>query len=355
MEVKGVIVVEDAPNVDGHWRTCPCGALEHVANRPILHHVLDSLKAAGVQEIIVAASTEVAKHVRDSLATQGGRNGYRLRFVEQPYPVDLVGALKLVTPTVGEAPCIVHLGNGLLADPLSSLVGCLQGDSSDVILAVHQGSAPDKRLSVATRDLLHVAELNPERDALRMAGVCFFGRHALTHASSARWRAWSELDLTMVSDRITAAGGSFRLLRVNAWRRYAGDPSDLLELNRIALDRLETEPRRPVNNGTEIEGRVWIHESASVHGSVIVGPTVIGPKARIADAYIGPYTSIGKGARIEGAEIERSIVAGGASIVHVGGRLLSSVVGRNARVFRDFSLPRALRLRVGDGTEIALC
>jgi len=37
------------------------------------------------------------------------------------------------------------------------------------------------------------------------------------------------------------------------------------------------------------------------------------------------------------------------------GRIVASVVGRDARVFRDFSLPRAMRLRVGDGTEVALC
>jgi hypothetical protein len=42
-------------------------------------------------------------------------------------------------------------------------------------------------------------------------------------------------------------------------------------------------------------------------------------------------------------------------VMHVGGRLVSSLVGRDARVFRDFSLPRALRLWVGDGDEIALC
>jgi hypothetical protein len=27
-------------------------------------------------------------------------------------------------------------------------------------------------------------------------------------------------------------------------------------------------------------------------------------------------------------------------------------VGRDARIFRDFSVPRALRLRVGEGTEV---
>jgi len=89
--------------------------------------------------------------------------------------------------------------------------------------------------------------------------------------------------------------------------------------------------------------------------SVIVGPTVIGPGARIADAYIGPYTSIGSDVRIEGAEVERSIILPGASIMHIGGRLVGSVVGRDARVFRDFSLPRALRLNVGDGGEVSLC
>lgn len=86
-----------------------------------------------------------------------------------------------------------------------------------------------------------------------------------------------------------------------------------------------------------------------------MGPTVVGPGANITDAYIGPYTSIGAGARIEGAEIERSIILQGASIRHVGGRLIASVVGRDARVFRDFSLPRALRMRVSDGDEVALC
>ena len=82
---------------------------------------------------------------------------------------------------------------------------------------------------------------------------------------------------------------------------------------------------------------------------------MIGAGARIRDAYIGPYTSIGAGAQIEGAEIERSIVQAGASIAHIGGRLMSSVVGRHATVFRDFSLPRALRLRIGEDTEIGLC
>jgi glucose-1-phosphate thymidylyltransferase len=355
MEVKGVIVVEDSYPSDDSAYPCRAAALEHVANRPILHHVLDTLTSAGVDEVIVASSVERANAVRTCLEAAERRNGIRLVFVETPNPVDLVAALELAAPIVGDAPCIVHLANGLLADPLPPLVRQLRGDSPDVVLILHHGSAPDERLSPATQEMLHVAELDPERDALGMAGVCFFGRDALRQASTAPWRAGNEFDLTMVCDRITGAGGSFHVLPATAWHRYAGDPLDLLELNRIALDCLDAEPHRPSNNGTRIEGRVCIHQTASVRASVIVGPTVIGPDARLADAYIGPYTAIGARAQIEGAEIERSIVADGACITHVGGRIVASVVGRNARVFRDFSLPRALRLRVGDGTEIALC
>jgi glucose-1-phosphate thymidylyltransferase len=100
---------------------------------------------------------------------------------------------------------------------------------------------------------------------------------------------------------------------------------------------------------------VLIDRTATVRSSMVTGPAVIGPHATVVDAYLGPYTSIGAGARVEGAEIERSIVAPGASVMHIGGRLVSSLVGRDARIYRDFSLPRALRLWVGEGDEVALC
>jgi glucose-1-phosphate thymidylyltransferase len=142
---------------------------------------------------------------------------------------------------------------------------------------------------------------------------------------------------------------------LDGWRGYRGRPSELLELNRLVLDRLDGDPPRLGRDGNRIEGRVQIHADASVRDSVIAGPVVIAAHARVADAYIGPYTAIGRGATVEGAEVERSIIADGASVVHVGTRITASVVGPGARVFRDFSLPRALRLHVGDDAEVGIC
>jgi glucose-1-phosphate thymidylyltransferase len=350
------MVVEDAGWAEGPSGAPRHGALQHVANRPIAHHVLDVLESAGVQEIVVASSAEAGDDLRECLASRASDRGAPLRFVSRPGPLDLAGALDLAAPIVDGDPCIVHAASGLLGEPLAPFLADVRADSPDVVLIVHQSPAPPEgRLSAATQQMLHLAELDPSRAALGMTGVWLFGPGALRHIGDAVWDADGEADMSALGARIHAAGGSVHVRLAEAWRRYAGNPVDLLELNRMALDALRVEPRRPDNHGNTFEGRVWVHETAVLRSSVIVGPTIIGPGAQVCDAYIGPYTSIGAGARVEGAEIERSIISPGASIVHIGGRLASSIVGRNARVVRDFSLPRALRLRVGDDAEVSLC
>jgi glucose-1-phosphate thymidylyltransferase len=342
------MMVEDAPG-DGDSVSVPATA--HVGNRPIAHHVLDALEAAGAREIVVASSARSAAAVRDCMSERSPR-GTHLEFVEQSGPMEFASALNAAAPLVEDAGCIVHVAGGLLAEPLVSLAESLD-DGSDAVLMVHQTPAPGERLSAAALNVLRLAELDPKRSSLGVAGVWAFAPGVIRHAAAG---PVGEVDgITQMAERITSSGGTIHIRLADAWRAYRGKAVDLLELNRIVLDRLESDVHRFASEGNQIEGRVWIHESATVRNSVIVGPTVIGDGAHVSDAYIGPYTSIGTGARIEGAEIERSIIAAGASVVHVGDRLVASVVGRNARVFRDFALPRALRLRVGDGTEVALC
>jgi glucose-1-phosphate thymidylyltransferase len=99
---------------------------------------------------------------------------------------------------------------------------------------------------------------------------------------------------------------------------------------------------------------VAIDESASIESSVLVGPLVIARDVQIKDSYLGPYSAIGSAARIEGSEIERSLVLPAAYISNVGVRIAGSVIGSGARITRELAPPRALQLWVGHDARVSL-
>jgi glucose-1-phosphate thymidylyltransferase len=138
-----------------------------------------------------------------------------------------------------------------------------------------------------------------------------------------------------------------------AWR-YDGTVDGALAGNTLALDGLKRGRLGVDLANASIQGRVHIDPSAELVGAKLRGPVFIGPGARLVETYVGPYTSIGPEVTLEGVEIEHSIVLPGAQIRFPGRRLEGSMVGEGADIGRDFSLPSALRLRVGPGSQIQL-
>jgi NDP-sugar pyrophosphorylase family protein len=138
-----------------------------------------------------------------------------------------------------------------------------------------------------------------------------------------------------------------------AWH-YDGTVDGLLEANTIALDGLKRGRVGVDLSNATVQGRVQIDPSAELAGAKLRGPVFIGPGARLIETYVGPYTTIGAGVTLEGVEIEHSIVLPGAQIRYPGRRLEASLVGEGAQIGRDYSLPSALRLRVGPGSQIQL-
>ena len=55
-------------------------------------------------------------------------------------------------------------------------------------------------------------------------------------------------------------------------------------------------------------------EDAVVERSVVRGPVIIGARARIVHAYVGPFTSIMNDVEIQDTEIEHSIVLEGSCL-----------------------------------------
>ena len=81
---------------------------------------------------------------------------------------------------------------------------------------------------------------------------------------------------------------------------------------------------------------------------------IIGKGAQIENAYIGPFTSIGDGVIVRGSEVEHSIILEGATISDIGGRIESSLIGRNVSIYRSEHKPRSFNFMLGDRSEVGL-
>jgi hypothetical protein len=139
----------------------------------------------------------------------------------------------------------------------------------------------------------------------------------------------------------------------HAWK-YDGTVDGVLRANALALDGLKRARIGADLSKATVEGRVAIDPTATLDGAKIRGPVQIGPGAVVLDSYIGPYTTIGANVRLECVEIDQSIVLDDALIRFPGRRLEASLVGEGAQIGRDFSLPSALKVRVGRGADIQL-
>jgi glucose-1-phosphate thymidylyltransferase len=349
MSLKSVVIV--SPPHDQR-RSLP--SMEQVANRPIACHVIEALLGAWTTDLaVVAPGTELAavRHYVDA----GLAGAVEIDYLPYEGPIDLLGAWQAAASFVGADPAIVHFAEGLLDQPLEEFVERMTDPGApDLLLLLHRTVNRDLRLTPSIHEVLGVTEPDDSRNHLSLAGVCMFGPGILESAVEGGLHSEINMDLGAVADEFALRGATLDAVVVRGWRCYQGDPSDLLELNRLVLDRQALDGVAPHLADNRIEGRVIIDPTADVSSSTILGPCIIGPRARITSSYVGPYTSVGTGAQIEGAEVVGSIVAEGVRIMHIKGRIEGSTIGRHASIFRDFCLPRSIRLHVGEGAELAL-
>jgi glucose-1-phosphate thymidylyltransferase len=349
---KGIVLTYALPAAVWRPDVTQTPHLLPVANRPILFHALDAMRRAGIAEVGIATTDATAPAIRAALGD--GRDwDLRFRYIDADPAAGAGATLLAAGDFLGASPFVAHSGDGLLGEELGPLLDSLASRPREAMLLLHGGATATERQRLENRRLLRYANGgSPERPGV--SGVWCFAAGALPAAASVTASHEGPLDMSQLLARVEQGGGVVRAHTTATWRRFTGDVADLLELNRMALERLDRhEPRQFPD--TVIEGKARIDPTAVIRSSVIRGPVVIGPRAEITDAYIGPYTSIAADVRIEGTEVQHSIICSGAEILHVGGPLDASIVGSGARVVRDFSLPRAFRLQVGNGVEVALC
>jgi glucose-1-phosphate thymidylyltransferase len=326
-----------------------------VANKPVLFYGIESLVAAGVEEIGIIIAPETGGEIRTA-AGDGSSFGCSITYLEQDAPSGLAHAVLTAERFLGDSPFVMYLGDNLLRDGITALVDQFRAEEPDAMILLTSVDDPEN-YGVAELDGHKVARLvekpKEPRSDLALVGVYMF-TPAIFEAARAIEPSWrDELEITDAIQWLIDSGLRVDPHTVRGWWKDTGQVQDMLDANRLILDDLAERVDGELVD-SRVEGRVVIEPGVVLERATVRGPAIVGAGSRIIDAYIGPYSAIGEDVTIERAEIEYSIVLSGSSVRDLEGRLEASLIGRNVRIARTPALPRAYRFVVGDNAEIAI-
>ena len=326
-----------------------------VANKPVLFYGIEAMAAAGIEEVGIIVAPETADEIR-AVVGDGSAFGVSITYVEQDEPLGLAHAVLTAEPFLGDASFVMYLGDNLLRDGITDLVERFRSEGPDAQILLTPVPDPEHYGVAELEDgrVTRLVEKPPEpKTDLALVGVYMFTPVIFDAARGIEPSARGELEITDAIQSLVDSGRRVVPHIVHGWWKDTGQVQDMLEANRLILDDLEEKVAGECVD-SRVEGRVVIEEGARVERSTVRGPAIIGAGSRIEDAYIGPYTAIGDGVTITGAELEHSIVLSGATVRDLEYRIEASLIGRNVRIGRGPSLPKAYRFVVGDNSEISI-
>jgi glucose-1-phosphate thymidylyltransferase len=326
-----------------------------VANKPVLFYGIESMAAAGIRDIgIVVGDTQA--EIRAAVG-DGSAWGVRVQYIEQDAPRGLAHAVLISEAFVAGEPFVVYLGDNLLNRGITDFVEEFGRDrpAAQILLA----HVPDPQMfGVAElRDgrVVGLVEKPAEpKSDLALVGVYMFSPAVFESVKRIRPSFRNELEITDAIQDLIDRGLDVRPHIVDGWWKDTGRLEDMLEANRLILDTIERRVDGCCDAGSRVEGKVIVEEGAIIEASVVRGPVIIGKRARIVQAYVGPFTSIMNDVEIRESEIEHSIVLEGSSICNLVHRVEDSLIGKNVRIYRVPMKPSAYRFMLGDNSEVGI-
>jgi glucose-1-phosphate thymidylyltransferase len=327
-----------------------------VANTPVLFYGIEAMAAAGIRDIGIIIAPETGDEIRE-VTGDGSRFGVEITYILQDEPNGLAHAVLTAEPFLGDEPFVMYLGDNLLQGGISDLVQAFTEHTPDALILLTPVPDPQNygvaELSAEGAVARLVEKPAEPASNLALVGVYMFTSLIHTAARAIEPSARGELEITDAIQWLVDGGRRVESHVVRGWWKDTGRLDDMLEANRLILDTIDRRIDGELVD-TQVDGRVIVEAGARLESSTVRGPAVIGAGAVVRNAYIGPYTAIGRRCVIDGAEIEHSILLEGASVEGLDGRMESSLLGRDVKISRGRTQPRAYRFMVGDQSEIGI-
>ncbi len=311
-----------------------------VAGRPFLEHNIESLKAAGIKDIILLVGWK-ANRVREHFG-DGKDYGVKIEYVEQKERLGTAHAIGMVEDRA-DGPFLCLYGDVVLTK--KSVNGMLEHykNVKGSVIALASVLDPKRYGCVEVEDgvVKNIVE-KPESPPSNMvnAGAYVLEPEIFEAIRSTKKSVRGEYEVTDSFRILMDKKHLFAHKLTGEWIDVAR-PWDLLEANRILMTDIEPAVEGEVSERAELKGPVQVRKGSAVGpGSVIIGPAIIGEDTAVGpNAYIRPSTYVGSGCKVGNAvEVKNSIIMDGTKVPHLS-YVGDSVIGE--------------RCNLGAGTKIA--
>lgn len=326
-----------------------------LANKPILFYLIEKIRKAGIMDIGIIVG-ETREEVKRTVGN-GQEWGVNIEYIYQPQSLGLGHAVWTAAKYLGESDFLMVLGDNMLSMDLKALLKNFYSSKATTTILLHKVQNPS-HYGVAVVKEGHITKLieKPQEfiSNFILTGVYVFNHSIFKAIENTVPSARGELEITDAIQRQLELGNKVTYELVEGWWKDTGKIDDLLEANRLVLDEMPVESRTGSYSDSAISGKVHIGKNVVIVNSIIQGPVHIDEDVLIVNSCVGPYTSIGRGAKIKECEIDNCIILEGAELENVKKRMSKSLIGKNVSIKSIERRPFVSSFFVGDHSEIYL-
>jgi glucose-1-phosphate thymidylyltransferase len=328
-----------------------------VANKPLLFYIMEQICEAGIDDIGIVISPETGADIKAAIA-DGFQWKTKITYILQPSPLGLAHAVKTAQNFLDNSSFLLFLGDNLIQEGVADLVTEFNNTVSDAIIVLKEVADP-RAFGVAEVDfsgrVIRVVE-KPQEPKSKLALVGAYVFSPLVHQAIARlkpsWRG--EYEITDAIQILLEMGKDVRSHVLQGWWLDTGKKEDLLAANQILLEeRLKHNILVEIDSNSKICGTVEIGAGTEVESCLIQGPVSIAADCHLSHSFIGPYTSIARGAVLNNASVANSIILDNVYLQNIP-KLIDSVIGRNVNITQKQDGDVGTRVFIGDYARIEL-
>lgn len=284
-----------------------------LANRPLIDYPLQQLLDAGITEIGIVANPDN----RDALEAALEGRPARIEFIIQPQPLGLAHAVGCAREFCGNDEFVLLFADNIFLQPLS--VGLSRWHELRPAALLHTIELEDpSAFGVAVLEGSRVVDLeekpaNP-RSNLGVVGIDIFTPEIFDAIDSIEPSARGEYEITDAMMELVRRGRHVHAEPLIGPWYDTGTFGDLIRAHHCAMDMVE---HFELADGIEQQQSqtvfdVDVRPGASLLGSRLIGPVLVGNDAAVVSSVLDEYVSVGNGARLESCHLSNVQVYPGA-------------------------------------------